>query len=199
MFERGAAARRLVASVLPLVHEAGNPYYDWFFGDASAARSALRAWIARPSSEISIERVVVARVRRRLVGAYVALGGTELRHARDADALALLARASSEPTQRARLVERLAVAKSLFAPVAPEDWYLSKIAVVPRFRGQGIGRAIVDEYLSEGFAAGFRRFRLDVSAENDHAVQIYKSLGFVVETEGSAAGLRYLAMILDAR
>jgi ribosomal protein S18 acetylase RimI-like enzyme len=183
--------------VLPLVHEAGNPYYDWFFGDAGAARETLRRWIARPSSEISAERVVVARSRRALVGAYVALGGADLRRARNADTLALLEQVRSQPAERALLVERLAGAKALFAPVEPEEWYLSKIAVVRRLRGQGVGRALADEYVRAGVDAGFRRFRLDVAAENDHAVQIYRSLGFVVEEERTAAGMRYLAMALD--
>jgi ribosomal protein S18 acetylase RimI-like enzyme len=68
---------------------------------------------------------------------------------------------------------------------------------VRRCRGQGLGRAITEEYLRSGFAVGFRRFRLDVSADNGHAVEIYRSLGFVVEAEREAAGMRYLAMTLD--
>jgi ribosomal protein S18 acetylase RimI-like enzyme len=183
--------------VLPLVHEAGNPYYDWFFGDAGTARETLREWMARPSSEISSERVVVARRKRTLVGAYVALGGAELRRSRNADTLALLEHVSSRPAERAPLAERLAVAKVLFPPVDPGEWYLSKISVLGRLRGQGIGRSLVEEYLREGLEAGFRRFRLDVAAENDHAGRIYRSLGFVVEAERAAAGLRYLAMVLD--
>jgi GNAT superfamily N-acetyltransferase len=194
---RPGGPRGLAASVLSFVHEAGNPYYDWFFGDPTASRSALRAWLARPESEISLERVVVARSLRTIVGAYVALSGADLRRARDADVLALFARVARRPAERARLIERLAIAQALFAPVGPEDWYLSKIAVVRRCRGQGIGRAITEEYLRSGFAVGFRRFRLDVSADNGHAVEIYRSLGFVVEAEREAAGMRYLAMTLD--
>src|SRR5918999_1419905 len=82
-------------------------------------------------------------------------------------------------------------------PVAPRDWYLSKVAVVDAHRARGLGRALVEEYLAAGLAAGFRRFRLDVSADNDQAVRIYRSLGFRVEADRAAAGMRYLAMTLD--
>src|SRR5918999_673902 len=192
---RDAAA--LVSAVLPLLHEAGNPYFDWFFGDPAAARSTLGAWMMRSSSEVALERIVVASSRDEVVGAFLALGGAELVHARQVDVLALVNEASRDPSARAELVERIAATKILFARVAPRDWYLSKVAVVDAHRARGLGRALVEEYLAAGLAAGFRRFRLDVSADNDQAVRIYRSLGFRVEADRAAAGMRYLAMTLD--
>jgi hypothetical protein len=47
-----------VPHILPWLHEAGNPYFDWFFGNAQTAKSILRRWVVRPSSEVFLKRTV---------------------------------------------------------------------------------------------------------------------------------------------
>jgi ribosomal protein S18 acetylase RimI-like enzyme len=55
---------------------------------------------------------------------------------------------------------------------------IQNVGVLPEFRGQGLGRALVRRALAGFFQAGLRRAYLEVTAQNDGAVQLYRELGF---------------------
>lgn len=186
------------AAVLSWVHEAGNPYFDWIFGGAERSRAMLSNWLGRPSSEVSLTRVTFGRDGDRVVGGYIAMDGATLRSCRRADLGALLHDVPVE--DRPALLERLALTRSLFAPVDEEAYYLSKIGVHPGERGQDHGRALLEHFVATGKEKGFRRFRLDVSADNEPACALYLRVGFRVVHESRIAGadLHYRAMLLEA-
>ncbi len=52
------------------------------------------------------------------------------------------------------------------------------VFVSPRFRGQGIGRALVERAVAHAGANGVRRVNLTVFVPNAAAVRLYESLGF---------------------
>jgi ribosomal protein S18 acetylase RimI-like enzyme len=52
------------------------------------------------------------------------------------------------------------------------------LAVLPEFRGRGIGRAILCRALRNCRSLGFQRAQLDVTASNAVALGLYASLGF---------------------
>jgi ribosomal protein S18 acetylase RimI-like enzyme len=189
-------AAALAPAVLPLIHEAGSPYFDWLLGGPSAARAALGSLLERPTSEIAPSNVTLLMDGDRVLGVYVALGGAELARCRTADGLALLQGAGSRES-RVALSRRLAEARDLFPPVHEHDFYLSKIAVIRDQQRVGYGRALLERYVAEGVARGFARFRLDVSAGNPAALGLYRSAGFEPVTEREAGGLRYLAMAAE--
>ncbi|MBW3557934.1 MAG: GNAT family N-acetyltransferase [Actinobacteria bacterium] len=191
-----AAPSAITPELISWVHEAANPYFDWVFGDPSTARAAVTAWLARPTSEIAAARVRPHMVHGEVVGGHVALSGVELAVARKADAAAML----KVPGDRAALLHRLAVVRDLFAPVESDEWYLSKLGVLPAFRGRGLGGTILDDYLAAGAALGFHRYRLDVCADNP-AVTLYERVGFAVVSKATSetAGMTYLAMARDDR
>lgn len=56
------------------------------------------------------------------------------------------------------------------------------MGLLPKFRGQGIGRKLMTRTLDAAFAYGFTRIELTVREANVNAIALYKSLGF--ETEG---------------
>ena len=55
---------------------------------------------------------------------------------------------------------------------------IQNLGVVPAYRGQGLGRALVRQALEGFYQAGLRRAYLEVTAENSSAIRIYRSLGF---------------------
>ena len=187
-------AALLIPIVLPWLYEAGAAYFDWIFGGGEPARRTLAAWMARPSSEISISRVTLMLEAGRPIGAFVALGGDELARCRKADAMAMLSAARGE--ERERLLARMRAVRGLFPAVRPDEFYLSKVGVAAERRAGGLGRALVAAYVAAGRAAGFSRFRLDVSADNRAAVGLYRSMGFQIDRQSVGAGgrLTYLAM-----
>ena len=55
------------------------------------------------------------------------------------------------------------------------------MGVIPEFRGQGLGRRLLDETMSDALSAGLERIDLEVFASNQPAINLYKSAGFQVE------------------
>src|SRR5262245_19461163 len=55
---------------------------------------------------------------------------------------------------------------------------IQNVGVVPGYRNMGLGRALVRQALEGFYQAGLRRAYLEVTAENDGAVRLYRDLGF---------------------
>ncbi len=55
---------------------------------------------------------------------------------------------------------------------------IQNVGVVPEHRGFGLGKALVLKALQGFRAAGLRRAYLEVTADNQPAVELYRSLGF---------------------
>jgi ribosomal protein S18 acetylase RimI-like enzyme len=188
-----AEPKREIPAAVQWVDEASQPFFDWVMGDRSLALQTLERWMHRPSSEVSIERVVLLEDTRP-VGGFVALSATALARCRRADALA--AALAAPPDQRSLLIQRFGVGRALFPEVHPDALYLSRMGVLPAARGQGRGRAIVRHFLELGMRQGLRRFALDVWSGNVGALELYRSFGFRATGENHApqAGLTYVRM-----
>ena len=184
---------RLAPVVARWAYAAGARYEDWRFGGRAAAVAELEHWVRRPGSELAVRRWRVCFDEGRPVGGVSFLPGDDLVRARRADLLALAGRPDA-----AALRERLGAVRLLFAAVAPEDMYLSRIAVEPEHRGRGLGRRLVHEVVKAARSEGCPRIRLDVDAENEAALALYDRLGFALRAEAvsDAAGLRYQALEL---
>jgi ribosomal protein S18 acetylase RimI-like enzyme len=80
------------------------------------------------------------------------------------------------------------------------------VAVLPAFRGQGIGTALVRACLDLARRAGLTRIELTVREHNARAVPLYERFGFAVEglqpnavrVDGKYEGLVCMGLILDA-
>jgi GNAT superfamily N-acetyltransferase len=55
---------------------------------------------------------------------------------------------------------------------------IQNVGVVPAYRGQGLGHALVCKALAGFRQAGLQRVYLEVTAENSGAVQMYRNVGF---------------------
>ncbi len=79
---------------------------------------------------------------------------------------------------------------------APKEirWRLLYVGVVPEARGKGIATKLIKQLFerAEGLPV-----QLEVEADNP-AVRLYKKLGFEVEKEFKAAGVKWLAMVRPA-
>jgi ribosomal protein S18 acetylase RimI-like enzyme len=187
---------REIAVVLPWVHAAGQPYFDWLLGGRSAALRMLEQWMRRPSSELFVGRVVLGE-EMHPVGGFIALPGAELGPCRLQDALA--AAAATPPELRPALALRLRQGRALFPEVTGDDFHLSRMGVLPEARRRGYGRAIVREFVQNGTRRGVRRFTLDVSADNAAAIELYRSAGFRKECRQRLpdSGMTYVRMALE--
>lgn len=55
------------------------------------------------------------------------------------------------------------------------------IGVLAEWRGRGLGRALIETTLAAAWRHGFRRVELKARADNDRAIGLYESVGFVRE------------------
>ena len=62
-----------------------------------------------------------------------------------------------------------------------EEGNITNIVIDERYRGKGLGKALVRALLEEGRHLGILAFTLEVRAGNEAAVCVYKQLGFVQE------------------
>jgi len=72
----------------------------------------------------------------------------------------------------------------VFAPYkyleAPDTWYICGVAVLPKYRGHGIGTGLLQIAREQALAQGYKQLSLVVFEENAAAVRLYKRLGYEV-------------------
>jgi ribosomal-protein-alanine N-acetyltransferase len=61
-----------------------------------------------------------------------------------------------------------------------DEIHINNVAVLPPFRGLGIGTALMRHVLDEGRKLGAKRATLEVRASNAIALRVYERLGFYV-------------------
>jgi GNAT superfamily N-acetyltransferase len=64
--------------------------------------------------------------------------------------------------------------------------YVRQVVVDPARRGQGLGRAVMQEVAARLTAAGCSRWRLNVKPDNEPAVRLYRSVGLAPAYTGVA-------------
>ena len=87
-----------------------------------------------------------------------------------------------------RSVCHIFVARTRDCPVAGfcafwlvlDEIHINNVAVLPHFRGAGIGSALLHHVLAEAKQLGARRATLEVRASNAPARRLYERLGFYV-------------------
>jgi GNAT superfamily N-acetyltransferase len=71
------------------------------------------------------------------------------------------------------------------------------LAVLPRYRGQGVGRALLRAAEEQARLKGCCKLTLEVQDDNRRARTLYESFGFADVVYGSSAVTRFLAKPLD--
>jgi len=184
----------LLPHALPWILAAGQPYYDWFCGGRDVAQRTVAMWMRQPSSEVSIQRMQFLQCGREIAGGIIGLTGAELKKARTADMDSFWA--TLDVPSRGALIERLSQSLQVFAPVAEDEYYASKMGLAGSFLGQGLARVMVERCLDQGSALGYSKFRADVQTENEPSLRCCLSIGFEIFYTGQSADgvLRYHAL-----
>jgi ribosomal protein S18 acetylase RimI-like enzyme len=56
-----------------------------------------------------------------------------------------------------------------------------RLVIAPRARGRGLGRALARAMLAEAFRHGFRKVTVDIAADQEGAIGMFRALGFQPE------------------
>lgn len=75
------------------------------------------------------------------------------------------------------------------------ELYLRKLATLPEYEGRGIGKANL--LFAENFARenGFAKTKLDVYVKSEHAISLYRRLGYQVT--GTKRSVRFKELIME--
>jgi ribosomal protein S18 acetylase RimI-like enzyme len=105
-----------------------------------------------------------------------------------ADAEFLVLEYKSEPVGR------------LYVSRQKEDWLVIDIAILPAYRGKGLGSALLTELLTAAEQRGARSVALHVEQRNVRAHKLYRKLGFRDESlEGFHRLMRWHTSTSDAQ
>jgi ribosomal protein S18 acetylase RimI-like enzyme len=140
--------------LMALHYDETHPLYDIF-----------KELAARVDSQYSYMNALVAETDGRFAGAIVGYDGARLYELREA--LIRLVR------------ERRGEELNVEDETSAGEFYIDSFAVLPQFRGQGIGGMLLAKARDNAFAAGFERVGLIVDFANTRAEKLYASLGFV--------------------
>ncbi len=69
------------------------------------------------------------------------------------------------------------VGAALLAVRGDEGW-CGGLSVAPAYRGQGWGRRLMEQLKVRALERGLRRVRLEVRTENEHALMVYRQVGY---------------------
>lgn len=184
----------LIPHAFPWILAAGQPYYDWFCGERDVAERTVALWMRQPSSEVSIQRMQFLQCGSDIAGGIIGLGGAELKKARTANINSFWA--TLDVHSRGALIERLSQSLQVFAPVAEDEYYASKMGLTRSFLGKGLAKVMLGRCLDQGNALGYSKFRADVQTENEPSLRCCLSVGFEIFYTGKSAdgALRYHAL-----
>lgn len=142
-----------LAVLMALHYDETHPMYDVF-----------KVLAARKDTQYSYCNALVAEVEGIVAGAIVGYDGARLYELREP--LLVLIR------------EREGRELEIEDETSAGEFYLDSLAVLPQYRGCGVGRMLLSAAAERAFAAGHERVGLIVDFDNPRAEALYSSLGF---------------------
>lgn len=169
--EAAAAAR--------LIYASDPPYYDFWFGSATAALHCLEIFWREPAGSYGHQAFGVWRDKQRLVA---------LANHYPAAQAATFALTDTQAQAKlhgdlAQLQQRDAMLAWLFPHVPDDVWYLRTLAVDANYRGQQIGQLVLTSIAAAARAHGATELHTDVDSGNSGAVRFYQRQQFEIVTE----------------
>jgi ribosomal protein S18 acetylase RimI-like enzyme len=171
------------AAYLALEAHASEPYTAFVYEDRAEAERVQRLLFDRDAGDLARGFARLAMIDGRPAGMLACIPGDQLVKARLKAALVLRKAGVFEAAGTAR---RSSLAGQTLAKIAPDDFYLSRIAVAEPHRGQGIGKDLLLHYEAEGRRLGARRLVLEVSPRHPEAIRLYERAGFAITGGGEA-------------
>ena len=124
----------------------------------------IESVVSLPNSVYSYENALVALVNDKPVGAIISYDGARMEELRK-PAFKLIKDSSGVEPQ-------------LEPETKAGEYYLDSLAVLPEYRGMGVGRALIKAATERAFQMGFDKVGLLVDSSNPKAEQLYLELGF---------------------
>jgi ribosomal protein S18 acetylase RimI-like enzyme len=155
---------------------------DYLFGSDNAqnAQGLLKRLFREKSNRFSFQFTEVATLSGEVTGLVIAYSGRLMKSLEIPTALHVMQ--ASGVSGFIRFVKR---ALPLFGveEVANDEYFISNIAVLSAYQGQGLGKYLLSQVEKTARERGFNKISLTVDLENERALSLYTRTGFnVIET-----------------
>lgn len=152
--------------------------------DIEAAAPMMEQWVLSPTpNRYSLHNNLVAEIDGEPAGSVICFPADSQP---DLDSLLLQA-----------LNKRGLNLDKLFVEGEKGSWYLSTMGVDAKYRGKGIGAALMGAAMAKGRELGYKRTSLLVSKGKPRAQALYERVGFVVAEEVAMGNVEYFRMHKD--
>ena len=174
-------------AAVPLIHSSGPAAFDYVFAvpGRSDAQAFLRRAFADGAGEFGWRNHVVGELEGAVVAVGAGFGGETALAFTLAAGRQILAHYG--PRHAPGVIVRGLRVERVIPPPTRGMHYLAHLGVAPALRGEGIGRALIDELVRRGVAQGRHRMVLDVAVSNPRAQALYERLGFEVTGERASS------------
>lgn len=173
-----------VAVAVPLIYSSGPPSFEYVFkvSEEKDAQSFLRYAFVRPGCEFSYTNHICVLDDSQNVIAIGSTFGSKEVNSFTFTAIKFIFSNYGIRKGIQTILRGLEVEK-IIPPPKGNTQVLAHLAVLPEWRGKGIGSKMIIHFLTEAKKKGRATASLDVSLENLEAKALYDRLGFIVENE----------------
>ena len=175
--------------VIELVVEAIENLSNIFTGyeENSLAKKKLKDLYSLSKNRFSYDSCLVAEIDGEVAGSIMAYPGVEMKKLNEPLIEKLKERFKDNEEVFREFSQAIQESKEAF----DDEYYIDNLAVVAKYRGRGISRALIEEAEKEGFTQGYNRISILADINNEKAFSIYKKMGYVEDCELAVLGHTY--------
>ena len=179
--------------VIELVVEAIENLSNIFTGyeENSLAKGRLKELYSLSKNRFSYDSCLVAEIDGEVAGSIMAYPGVEMKKLNEPLIEKLKERFKDNEEVFREFSQAIQESKEAF----DDEYYIDNLAVVAKYRGRGISRALIEEVEKEGFTQGYNRISILADINNEKAFSIYKKMGYVEDCELVVLGHTYHHLI----
>jgi len=179
--------------VIELVVEAIENLSNIFTGyeENSLAKKKLKDLYSLSKNRFSYDSCLVAEIDGEVAGSIMAYPGVEMKKLNEPLIEKLKERFKDNEEVFREFSQAIQESKEAF----DDEYYIDNLAVVAKYRGRGISRALIEEVEKEGFTQGYNRISILADINNEKAFSIYKKMGYVEDCELVVLGHTYHHLI----
>jgi ribosomal protein S18 acetylase RimI-like enzyme len=148
-------------------------FFPTLFGEKFTA--VIRKLFVRPNNLFSYENAYVAECDNEVAGIILGYNYSSKSKA-ELHTGGLLARHMGIEFAF-RIIDFLRLLKTT-GWIKKDEYYISNIAVYPRYTGSGLGRGLIARAEEDAKNIGMKRIGLDVETDNEPAMRLYEKLGY---------------------
>ena len=170
------ATRKDIKEITELIYiTEPEPELEWGYGSEKERKKVLEHLMKIKNNRFSLKNFIVARKDNKLISMALLIDG------KDIDRLTINSEKKVVKIQKGFLNKLGYIYSSIrdyffFRECEDDEFYISNIAIIKEFRGNGYAKVMIDKISQMAKRKGYEKVSL--VAKNDKLIKFYESLGF---------------------